>query len=73
MKAPHLVFFLYTGCWPDVDADTTPYTAELHPAEFALKKPNLADGLRAVSYNIKIDLDHVAKGWGLRHYNSNSL
>ena len=63
--------WLFLGKWPPVDWQFKDWPEGSSEARVA--NTNLADGLRAVVWGIKEDLDVFATGLHLRHYNSNYM
>ena len=59
---------LASGRWPEVDHRGQPYRPGSIEHERA--GTELAEGLRGVLWALKADLDHLAKSYHLRHYNS---
>ena len=66
------LFWLSQGTWPKVDKWGNAYTAADPLLKRLAGKP-LADGFCAIVYALKADLDHFAKDYKLRHYNSNDM
>ena len=63
--------WLYIGKWPHVDHNFKAW--EPKSSQQKIAGTYLADGLRAIIYGIKGDLDFFAKTLGLRHYNANDM
>ena len=64
--------WLSEGIWPPVDWHGKAWTAD-NPSERALAKQPLADGLFAIVYALKGDLDYFARSLHLRHYNADQM
>ena len=58
------------GIWPLKDVDNNDYPAGTIEADRAGQW--LAQGLRAVIWTLKQDIDHLTKSYGLAHYSSNN-
>ena len=65
-------YFLGEGRWPHLDWNSAPWT-DAHPFFRDRAGEYLADGLKAIIYSLKGDLDHLTKAYKLRHYNSNLM
>ena len=59
---------VFDGRFPKSDHNGVEYTADSHPAEYAIAGNDLAGGYFGVIWGIKADLDYLAKGLGLRFY-----